>query len=80
MSVTGKEKVLKFLEENWPATDEEIAEGCGMSPSSARTRRHELEIEGLIEPVGRTKSKYGRETFLWCLASKLKEIRARNSN
>jgi predicted ArsR family transcriptional regulator len=66
--MTGKERVLAFLKEHGASTDDEIAAGCEMSPSSARTRRHELEIDGLVVPVGRVKTQYGKTTFLWAFA------------
>jgi predicted ArsR family transcriptional regulator len=65
--MTGKEKILDFLSRNSSATDEEIAELCDMNPSSARTRRLELELEGLIEVCGKTHTTSGRETYLWRL-------------
>lgn len=66
--MTGQNKVLEFLKENGPSTDEEIASGTKMNPSSARTRRHELELENLIVAVGKGKTKSGRTTWVWDLA------------
>lgn len=66
--MTGKEKILKFLKENGPATDDQIAARTKMNPSSARTRRHELELEGLVLPVDKTLTASGRQTWVWDLA------------
>ena len=65
--MTGKEKVLQLLEQSGKKgiTDEDIASSLGMNPSSARTRRCELERDGLILPVGISQTKAGRRTFLW---------------
>lgn len=63
--MTGKEKILDFLKNSGPATDEDIARTLDMNPSSARTRRVELEREGLVRAVGRALTKSGRLTYLW---------------
>jgi DNA-binding Lrp family transcriptional regulator len=65
MDLTGKEKILRYLNDHGPMRDEDLAEVLKMSPSSARTRRHELELEGILVPVGLTLTTYGRETYLW---------------
>lgn len=67
--MTGAEKVYAYLLENGPKTDDQIAEALQMSPSSVRTRRFELEQEGLVVPVGRTLTKYGRTTYIWTAKS-----------
>ncbi len=72
--MTGKEKVLEFLKNNPASTDEEIALSCNMNPSSARTRRHELEIDGLIVPVGTTSTSSGRKTYIWTTIEKFHTI------
>ena len=74
MEKTGKQKVLQLLEsvDRFGITDEEIANKLAMSPSSARTRRCELEREGLVLPVGITQTKTGRRTFLWTSLISLK--------
>lgn len=65
--MTGKEKILLLLANGsrLGLTDEEIADTLAMNPSSARTRRSELEREGLIIPIGFSKTKSGRRTYLW---------------
>lgn len=68
----GCEKVLEFLKENGPSTDEEIAKGTKMNPSSARTRRMELERTGEVMAVDRGVTSSGRKTWVWDLASKYK--------
>ena len=65
--MTGKEKILQFLVRNGPATDELMAEKIGMNPSSIRTRRHELEMEGIVVAVGKKLTKSGRQTWLWAV-------------
>ena len=65
--MTGKEKILRYLEEVGAATDEEIAKGCKMNPSSARTRRLELEQDGIIRPIAKVKTTSGRLTYLWVI-------------
>jgi predicted ArsR family transcriptional regulator len=68
--MTGKEKILKFLNEYGPATDDEIARKTRMNPSSARTRRHELELEGLVLPVAKSLTASGRQTWVWDIANR----------
>jgi predicted ArsR family transcriptional regulator len=66
--MTGKEKIVNLLAKVGPLQDDDMARLLNMSPSSVRTRRHELEIEGIVVAVGRTLTKYGRETWIWDLA------------
>lgn len=67
--MTGKDRILKLLITNpLPLSDEEIASKLRMNPSSARTRRCELEREGSVLAVGYTETKAGRRTFLWTAA------------
>jgi DNA-binding Lrp family transcriptional regulator len=63
--MTGKEKIVNYLAKHGPMRDEDLARILNMSPSSARTRRHELELEGIVIAVGRTLTKYGGETWIW---------------
>jgi predicted transcriptional regulator len=67
--MTGAEKVYSYLLENGPKTDDQIAEDLHMSPSSVRTRRYELEQDGLVIPVGKALTKYGRQTYIWVAKS-----------
>lgn len=65
--MTGKDRILLLLANSvvFGLTDEEIASTLDMNPSSARTRRCELEQEGLVIPIGFSKTKSGRSTYLW---------------
>jgi predicted ArsR family transcriptional regulator len=65
--MTGKDRILLLLANGLSSglTDEEIASALDMNPSSARTRRCELEQEGLVIPVGLSTTKSGRRTYLW---------------
>ena len=47
------------------ATDEEIAQACGLNPSTARPRRIELERRGLIVESGTRKTSSGRMASVW---------------
>jgi len=72
--MTGKDRILSLLETQVRGlTDEEIAKVLDMNPSSARTRRCELERDGLVLPVGVTTTKAGRRTFLWTTVNALKK-------
>ncbi len=72
--MTGKEKILLLLinGSRLGLTDEEIADTLSMNPSSARTRRSELEREGLVIPIGFSKTKSGRQTYLWAATEVVK--------
>lgn len=72
--MTGKDKIVAYLKNRGPARDEDMAEALKMSPSSVRTRRHELEKEGIVVAVAQTLTKYHRETWLWDISPNLKEI------
>lgn len=50
------------------ATDEEIATGLGMNPSTERPRRIELVRRGLVVEAGTRKTKSGRFATAWRLA------------
>ena len=50
------------------ATDEEIATGLGMNPSTERPRRIELVRRGLVVEAGTRKTKSGRYATAWRLA------------
>jgi len=63
--MTGKERIVEYLNSHGPQRDEDLAEALKMSPSSVRTRRHELELEGVVVAVGKTLTKYLRETWIW---------------
>lgn len=58
--------VLGYIQEHPGCTDEEIVDGLGMNPSTARPRRLELFRMGLIELIdenGKTRS--GRKAARW---------------
>lgn len=50
------------------ATDEEIAAGLQMNPSTARPRRIELVRRGLVVEAGTRKTKSGRYATAWRLS------------
>ena len=64
--LTLKERVLCFITAHAPVTDEEIAEGLGLNPSTARPRRVELVAEGLVRAAPDTKrTSSGRRATAW---------------
>lgn len=65
---TDRHRILTFLrrfggEEG--RSDEEIATYLALNPSSERPRRRELELAGLIEKAGETKTVSGRRAVTW---------------
>jgi predicted ArsR family transcriptional regulator len=58
-------KVLAWLAENGPATDEEMQEGLGMNPSTQRPRRIELARRGLVVTCGTRRTSSGRNADVW---------------
>ncbi len=61
-------RVLAYLEQHGPATDEEIATGLGMNPSTQRPRRIELERFGLVVKDGTRRTSSGRMACVWRVA------------
>jgi hypothetical protein len=61
-------KVLAWLVENGPATDEEMQEGLNMNPSTQRPRRIELARRGLLVTCGIRKTASGRNADVWRVA------------
>jgi predicted ArsR family transcriptional regulator len=61
-------KVLAWLVENGPATDEEMQEGLGMNPSTQRPRRIELAKRGLVVEAGTKRAASGRMAVVWRVA------------
>lgn len=57
--------VLAFIRANGPVTDEAIAEGLGLNPSTARPRRIELLSGGLIVQDGEGLTKAGKRAARW---------------
>jgi predicted ArsR family transcriptional regulator len=58
-------RVLGYIEKHGPVTDEAIAAGTGLNPSTARPRRIELYRLGLIEKAGIGRTTAGRSAVLW---------------
>lgn len=58
-------RVLGYIEEHGPATDEEIATGLGMNPSTQRPRRIELARRGLVVQDGVRRTTSGRYATAW---------------
>ena len=59
-------KVLEFLRARPAgATDEEIAVGLGLNPSTARPRRIELHGLGLVVAAGERKTSSNRNATVW---------------
>ena len=58
-----EERVYQYLLEWGPATDDQIADGVGLNPNSARPRRIGLVEKGMVEKVGSTT--HGRPKSLW---------------
>lgn len=61
-------RVLAYLEQHGPSTDEEIAAGLGMNPSTERPRRIELARRGLVVEAGERKTASGRKATVWRVA------------
>ncbi len=51
-------------------TDEEIAVGLQLNPSTQRPRRVELARRGLVVRVGKRKTRSGRQAATWALTRK----------
>lgn len=60
-----KERVYRFIVVNPGSTDEQIAEGTGLNPSTARPRRVDLEKEGRIYNSGHATTMSGRWAKTW---------------
>ena len=60
--------VLEYLRDHGPATDEEIAAGLAMNPSTARPRRIELARRGLVVKCGTRRTASGRNADVWRVA------------
>jgi len=58
-------KVLAFLRERGPSTDEEMQVGIPMPPSTQRPRRIELVRRGLVVEAGTRKTSSGRNASVW---------------
>jgi predicted ArsR family transcriptional regulator len=62
-------QVLEFLRRHGPSTDEQIATGLGMNPSTERPRRIELARRGLVIEAGVRKTASGRKATVWRVAT-----------
>jgi hypothetical protein len=63
---TLRAKVLEWLREHGPATDEEMQNGIPMPASTQRPRRVELVTAGLVVDSGTTRTTTsGRSAVLW---------------
>ena len=60
--------VLEYLRDHGPATDEEIAAGLAMNPSTARPRRIELVRRGMVVEAGTRKTASKRNASVWRVA------------
>lgn len=58
-------RVLAFISRPEGATDEEIATGLAMNPSTVRPRRGELHDLGLIREDGTRKTRSNRNATVW---------------
>ncbi len=67
-SGTARRKVLDYIVSRgtYGATDDEIAKGLDMNPSTVRPRRLELQEVGLIVENGLTrKTRWGNDAKIW---------------
>lgn len=63
---TLRAKVLDFIRQHGAVTDEQIANGLSMNPSTERPRRIELVAGGLVEQApGNGTTAAGRPAALW---------------
>jgi hypothetical protein len=65
---TLRARVFRYIMEHPGCTDEAIAIGTGLNPSTARPRRVELERAGLIVRAGTAKTSSGRTAVTWQVA------------
>jgi predicted ArsR family transcriptional regulator len=63
-------RVLLYLYGKHGRTDDEIIEAVDGSPSSLRTRRHELTAAGFVHQVGEGESALGNPSLLWALTER----------
>lgn len=63
-----RERVLAYLQEWGPATDEQIQDALGLEGSTERPRRVELARAGLIKKSGVAQTRSGRRACLWAAA------------
>jgi hypothetical protein len=65
-------RVLSYIDSRGAegATDEEIATGTGINPSTARPRRVELANRGLVVKAGTRKTASGRSADVWTVTTR----------
>ncbi len=64
-AATLRAQVLEFIRARGPVTDEEIADGLKLNPSTARPRRVELSNRRLIVKSGIGTNRSGRSAACW---------------
>jgi hypothetical protein len=64
-AVNLRTQVLTFIRTRGPVTDEQIALGMGINPSTARPRRIELLRDGHIVEAGKATTASGRKASMW---------------
>lgn len=64
-SDTAREKVLGYIRDHGPCTDEAVQDGLAMNGSTQRPRRVELHRAGLIRHAGDMPTKSGRLAAAW---------------
>lgn len=62
-------RVLEFVRSHPGVTDEQIVEGTGLAPNTARPRRIELARKRLIVEAGEGKTRSGRRAVTWKAAA-----------
>ena len=63
-----RRKVLQYLIDYGPATDEEMQEGLRIEGNSQRPRRGELVSGGFVKHSGKVKVLHGEECIIWEVA------------
>ena len=66
LALTARDRVYQYIIVSGPCSDEQIADGLDMNPSTVRPRRVELVEALLVENSGRqTRTRAGRRAVLW---------------
>jgi predicted ArsR family transcriptional regulator len=61
-----KDRIVAYLmQRSCGATDEEIADGLAMNPSTVRPRRGELVDDGRVVAAGSRETRSGRRAVVW---------------
>lgn len=63
-----RRRVLEFLANAGPATDEDMQIRMAMSPNTQRPRRVELVRDGLVAQFDTGQTRAGRAAVLWCVS------------